>query len=397
MRTFSTMNLTNVQLLLVVNFLYYLSSGFIKPVLTTHILRHGGNQITLGLLISSRYVCNKISRDFVALFAYTNKSAIAFCVISSGTTYLALLLSYNPWLVFVDRSVHALINQVNWFTQEYGLRNRPSFGCFKLLCVVKVAGTVIGSLTGGYFYHTTRWFSIVVLTATLVTLLALIVLRYVNPDVKCNNEQEKSWFFLTKYFPSLENLQKAKYKQNWDKIVVIVVYTFSFNIYFSRFIFLLVSKFKAGTATIGQVLAYFHLLQFLCNFFAPVIKSQVKNKKALFEYSLAVCAFSLYGVLYAPTVDAVCVICLPMMVTYTLVNSLLKDDVMKLRPENLADIVGTIKILVNIVGPVCFGILCHFFGRRAFYVIVVFPCVVCLYLLYQGYLEAKEQRRREDQ
>jgi hypothetical protein len=93
------MGLSNVQLLLVVNFLVSckfdvsrllispfqssLSCGIVAPSFSLHVMMHGGNQIILGFLAAFTYICTSIGKDVIVSghLAPTNQSHQALGVV----------------------------------------------------------------------------------------------------------------------------------------------------------------------------------------------------------------------------------------------------------------------------------------------------------------------------
>ncbi|KAJ3641504.1 hypothetical protein Zmor_028010 [Zophobas morio] len=406
------MTLTDVQILFIVNYLHFVSSGLVAPSLPYHFVTNGGNQILLGFLVSATYVCYKISRDFIALFELRKKNVITFCLYFSFITFSVLVLFRNRWVIFADRVVYALTNQITWFCKTYVGRTQPRSSYVKicnLLDIVNVIGTATGALIGGYAFDFVQDFTLMALAAALLTLLALYFAQNIEPDPISTRKRAEFFFDLpTIWYDRFVNLRETDYREKWDSVLLIGVYTFSSTIYYSRYAFFVSWAYYSGTTVIGKAVAYQCVVKFIIHLLVPFFKIQIVKKTLFFNWCLIICALMACALFVAPSMLAYNIIFVPLVVSYCFINEFLADDIFKFEHDvALGESVATIRILVSGIGPICFGILCHFYGRQALRVLLLFPIMALVHFVrmkivgreseFCGDSEEEEEEKEEEE
>ncbi|XP_063912723.1 uncharacterized protein LOC135129494 [Zophobas morio] len=385
------MELSNVTLLLIVNFLHSMASGLILPTLSDHIVACGGNQVLLGALCSSLYVFNTLSTNFMTLFELGRKDSLTVSAYFAFFTSLVLVFFNNPGVIWLDRCIYALTNQVNWFSKEYVMNDIEEslhIRYCNLLDVSKLLGMVLGMLLAGHV-HSNGGFTTIAMAITVLAFLNIILLQYVEPDRRHLRRQLSKLLELpSECYDQLENLRDAELAAEWPMVLFLVVHTFVFTVYFSKHVYILKASYNPSLIIISYHVAYHFMLKFLCDVFVPFIQSRFRRRKSLFNLSVAICAISISALGPAPTLEVYWMFFVPMLASYTVINSLLEEDYFELRWDtSFREAVNTLQIIVNVVGPVVFGILCETFGASALYLLHIFPITVVIYLVWQWFYD----------
>ncbi|XP_068911804.1 uncharacterized protein [Tenebrio molitor] len=395
------MGLSNVQLLLVVNFLSSLSCGIVAPSFSLHVMMHGGNQIILGFLAAFTYICTSIGKDVIGLFEHGKKHAITFAMFVMFLVYFTLVFYDSCWILVTLRLVYALANQINPISKELVTRTEPQdkvISYFNFLDIMKVSGMVVGAISGGYIFQCNEDFTSNAMFSTVFSLAGLLVLQQMdNDDINVHRPESRLASLPFTCYQQVKSLGTIDYKDHWDAILLHTAFVTVFTVLFTRFIYLLCYNYKVGSVVVGYTTAYYHMWLFASSCIVPFVKGLSANKKSMFEHALLLCAVSVVSQYHAPNYECFLVVMVPLLFTYTLVNSLAEDDVLDLKSdEQVYQAKKTIVVLLNIIVPIWFGFVCHFFSGRAFKVLSMLPPVVVTYMINQR-LTAPSRRRVQEQ
>ncbi|EEZ97662.2 hypothetical protein TcasGA2_TC016207 [Tribolium castaneum] len=234
------------------------------------------------------------------------------------------------------------------------------------------------------------------LWVTLGLRLVFVLMQYVEEDTDIKRPQTHFKQMPSICYHRLKNLKTVNYKKHWDCMLLQAAYTTTFSIYFVRFCFLLVFNYNLGTVVVGYSIAYQHMWLFATSMLVPFVKERVQNKKKLFEHSLLISGFLLPGLYYAPSYECYLFLLIPMFFCFMLVNALLDDDALglSLKPD-VFEASNTIAYLVNVIGPIFFGIVCQYFGGYGFKFFSLLPMVICVYLLNQRFMKTEQEQETE--
>ncbi|RZC31960.1 MFS 1 domain containing protein [Asbolus verrucosus] len=396
------MELSNVQLLLLVNFLDAACTGLVVPVMAPHIMMMGGNHIILGLLVAGVSTCQLLSEDFIALFDHGKRFILTFCMFTNFLCYLLLAVTSSYWLVLSCRYIYALLGHVDVCSKEFATLTEPEENHVKisnLINIMRTGGIVAGAITGGYVFDCGNDFESNAMIAAVLTISGVFLLQYVDqdpPGVKTHsnirNLPQTCW-------KQLRNLQQINYKDNWDIFLLKAAYVSSFAVYFTKYSLLIRYNYDVGTIVVGYTVAYQNMLIFASNCLAPCLKRCLWRfpQREVFEHCLLLCAVTLVGLYYAPTYDCYLIVFIPMIFTYTLVNCFLEDDVLDLKSkQDIHQGINTLANIIVICVPFMFGAVYHVFGARAFKIMSLLPPAVCAFIINQHFLAPKKSEETEE-
>ncbi|XP_044261834.1 uncharacterized protein LOC123009521 isoform X1 [Tribolium madens] len=393
------MGFSNVQLVLLSVFLFFLSAGILQAPLSRHIAIEGGTHFLQGWLAGFIFLSQSIAKEFNALFQHGKKYALNFCLFSLFLVFFTLVFRDTLWVTVGCRLSYALFNQVVPCAKEFVAKLTPEethIKYFNLVEGTRVAGLALGNCLGGHLFLCNEDFSSLAMFSTVFTLVAILLMQYVDEDTDIKRPQTHFKQMPSICYQRLKNLKTVNYRKHWDCILLQAAYTTTFSIYFVRFCFLLVFNYNLGTVVIGYSIAYQHMWLFATSMLVPFVKERIQDKKSLFEHSLLISGFLLPGLYYAPSYECYLFLLIPMFFFFMLVNSLLNDDALGLRSKpDVFEASNTIAYLVNVIGPIFFGIVCQFFGGYGFKLLSLLPMVICVYLMNQRLMK-KEEREEEE-
>ncbi|XP_044261836.1 uncharacterized protein LOC123009521 isoform X3 [Tribolium madens] len=359
----------------------------------------GGTHFTQGLLQASTFIINSISKDFLDECFYGRKQALHLCLFVEYLCFFTVVFYWDVWVLFFCKLVSVLFNQISQLSKEYLEKSEPpstQITYFNLIETTYMCGLLIGVISGSYLYACTMELTLNALFASVLTLSTVLLMQYVDEDTDIKRPQTHFKQMPSICYQRLKNLKTVNYRKHWDCILLQAAYTTTFSIYFVRFCFLLVFNYNLGTVVIGYSIAYQHMWLFATSMLVPFVKERIQDKKSLFEHSLLISGFLLPGLYYAPSYECYLFLLIPMFFFFMLVNSLLNDDALGLRSKpDVFEASNTIAYLVNVIGPIFFGIVCQFFGGYGFKLLSLLPMVICVYLMNQRLMK-KEEREEEE-
>ncbi|KAJ3641499.1 hypothetical protein Zmor_028005 [Zophobas morio] len=390
---------TNAQLLLLVNFLYFLAAGIVVPVFSKQILRNGGNYIVIGSVQSVVFVAQFISKDVIGLIEREKLYIIRMFTYCCFICFTLLLLVVSWWAVSFIRISYAFTTQILPYSKILVAKCEPRSRKIKirnLLDVMRVSGLSVGSIAGGFIFEATKDFSSIATTSSVISLLTMIIVYQIDYN---ENEIERSESQIFSYGTTcnaqLLNLRETSITDEWYDVAVKLTYTCAFVNYFARFSFILCYNYPVNSIIIGWTRAYYNIVLFLSNFLVPFIKDRTHNPLDLLEKTLIICAFCLVGHSYAPTYKCYMVLYIPLLFTYTLSNALLEDDALDLKynfPVYLA--CETMGNIIKIFAPFCIGVTRQWSGSGVTKLLTVIPAVIYTCMLTFRFLNKKERRQK---
>ncbi|XP_008199091.1 uncharacterized protein LOC103314529 isoform X2 [Tribolium castaneum] len=393
------MGLSNVQLLLLSVFLYFFAVGILQAALSRHIMLKGGTHHIQGWVAALIFILQSIAKELTALFEHGKKHALNFCLFSVFFIFFTFVFEDGLWVTLGLRLVFAVFNQVLVYSKEFVAKITPEethIKYFNLVEGTRVAGLALGNSLGGHLFLCNENFSSLAMFSTVFTLVAILLMQYVEEDTDIKRPQTHFKQMPSICYHRLKNLKTVNYKKHWDCMLLQAAYTTTFSIYFVRFCFLLVFNYNLGTVVVGYSIAYQHMWLFATSMLVPFVKERVQNKKKLFEHSLLISGFLLPGLYYAPSYECYLFLLIPMFFCFMLVNALLDDDALglSLKPD-VFEASNTIAYLVNVIGPIFFGIVCQYFGGYGFKFFSLLPMVICVYLLNQRFMKTEQEQETE--
>ncbi|XP_064214173.1 uncharacterized protein LOC103314529 isoform X3 [Tribolium castaneum] len=359
----------------------------------------GGTHFTQGLLHSATFIIQSFSKDFIDECFYGRKMALHMCLFAEFLCFFTAVFYWDVWSLFLCKLFCVLFNQMSQLAKEYIEKSEPPsmhITYSNLIDVTCMGGLLIGLILGSYIYSCTRELATNALFASVLTVSTVLLMQYVEEDTDIKRPQTHFKQMPSICYHRLKNLKTVNYKKHWDCMLLQAAYTTTFSIYFVRFCFLLVFNYNLGTVVVGYSIAYQHMWLFATSMLVPFVKERVQNKKKLFEHSLLISGFLLPGLYYAPSYECYLFLLIPMFFCFMLVNALLDDDALglSLKPD-VFEASNTIAYLVNVIGPIFFGIVCQYFGGYGFKFFSLLPMVICVYLLNQRFMKTEQEQETE--
>ena len=266
------------------------------------------------------------------------------------------------------------------------------------LNVAKVWGLVLGTLSSGHIYDTQGFTTLSTTTAVLTFLsfgkyhlvqkrtsnqFVSVVFLFVEPDPPSTRRPPKRLLLLPGViYNRLVNLSHANLSYRIHLVIFLVAFDLAFTLLLSRFVFILRSMYRVGTVILGYYVGCQYMVKFICEVFLPYLLKPVKDRQSLFRVTAVICSSCLSGFNFAPSLTIYMFIFLFWLVSYSILNMLMEQDVFELKQDpSLYEAVETLKVIVNILGPIGFSFLTYNYGRGAVVVLHGFGVVIYVYLL----------------
>ena len=266
------------------------------------------------------------------------------------------------------------------------------------LNVAKVWGLVLGTLSSGHIYDTQGFTTLSTTTAVLTFLsfgkyhlvqkrtsnqFVSVVFLFVEPDPPSTRRPPKRLLLLPGViYNRLVNLSHANLSYRIHLVIFLVAFDLAFTLLLSRFVFILRSMYRVGTVILGYYVGCQYMVKFICEVFLPYLLKPVKDRQSLFRVTAVICSSCLSCFSFAPNLTIYMFVFLFWLVSYSILNMLMEQDVFELKQDpSLFEAVETLKVIVNILGPIGFSFLTYNYGRGAVVVLHGFGVVIYVYLL----------------
>ncbi|XP_063913070.1 uncharacterized protein LOC135129752 [Zophobas morio] len=387
---------SKVDLLLATSFLHSACTGVLLPNLPRHTITKGGNQLIVGFMQSTVYVCQNLSNDVLTLVPGGKLQALTISIYCSFLCALILVFDNTLKVCVVVRCLYALTANVVNLSKDLIQRTQPQnqhIKIFNLIDMSKTFGTAVGCITGGYVYECNKKISWNATVASCCLLMCIILSTKVDSD-DSQMPKPDTHFHQIPYicFQKLKKLRTTDFHRHSFSITLKTLYTLTFALFLIRCVYILLNTYGISATFLGYVQAYDNLIVFICSCLVPFVRRQVSNDKILFKYNVVIGGCLLIGLFYAPTYKCYLILHMMLMFSYALVNSLFVSDFLKLKTDpDVCEADKTLTVLANIFAPIFAGFVVYLYGSSILKLVIMIPVSAYLYIVTQRDLMMREE------
>lgn len=177
--------------------------------------------------------------------------------------------------------------------------------------------------------------------------------------------------------------KKSNIKENWDLIILKFSFLSSITIFFTKFTQILKYNFNSDPVAIGCTTAYMNALVFACPYLVDSMREKFETSKfSMLEYSLSALFVSLLSACYAPSFLFYLGICFPLILSRCYLNNIWGALFAFRQNESLNEVNKSIGLVVGLIIPIFFGIVCNQIEHHAVVLFSVTPGMLSLLIYY---------------
>ncbi|CAH1965396.1 unnamed protein product [Acanthoscelides obtectus] len=163
----------------VIAFFDSMSYGLMYAFMSPHIVRLGGNHLTVGILTSVCSACQLLSGSVVKLIKdeYRPRESMLILFTIAILSNLLIVVAKNYWIVILARSIYSLTNQVPKFTKAILTQLCIAHDAkihLQITDILTKLGLLIGPVIAGYLFETGFVFSCLLATTLAVSKIGFL-------------------------------------------------------------------------------------------------------------------------------------------------------------------------------------------------------------------------------